>query len=181
MTEIIELVEPQEQAAPNFGPLDVIGVIVESPPLGEDGQPVGDPVALPGWHVNAPWPVAGWDAWTVTPKTPRRVFGGGRTVHYTFADEAEFLGLLESADLSEPAPEPPSKLKGVLFDGVWCSATLDDQSGLVAVITAYQLAKTNFQPTAFHFANGNVLTINKDNIMRFVSVWMPFRQSFFKP
>lgn len=86
------------------GPLEVLGTLyAEQEPVPE-GQEPPPPAPLPGWHVNAPWPITGWDAWRVTPKAPRRVFGGGITVHYTFADEAEFLQALATAYLGEPLP-----------------------------------------------------------------------------
>jgi hypothetical protein len=78
-------------------------------------------------------------------------------------------------------PPPDPKLVGIEFDGVMCSATRDDQSGLVAVLTAYQLQGANFQPTRFEFANGNSLVLTKTNIQAFIAIWMPFRQSFFTP
>jgi hypothetical protein len=80
-----------------------------------------------------------------------------------------------------PAPPPDPKLVGVLFEGVMCSATRDDQNGLIAVLTDYQLETVTFQPTRFEFANGNSLVITKDNIQAFIAVWKPFRKSFFLP
>ena len=77
-------------------------------------------------------------------------------------------------------PKPDIKMIGVDFDGVMCSATRDDQNGLIAVITAWQIANTAFKPTKFYFSNGNTLTITKDNIQAFIGVWMPFRQSFYE-
>jgi hypothetical protein len=79
------------------------------------------------------------------------------------------------------APEPDPKLVGIEFEGVMCSATMYDQNGLLAVLTAYQLQGANFQPTRFEFANRNSLVITKDNIQAFIATWMPFRQSFFLP
>ena len=76
-------------------------------------------------------------------------------------------------------PEDDPRLVGVEFEGVMCSATHTDQSGLLAVLMAYQLQGETFQPTRFDFSNGNVLTITKENIQQFIGVWMPFRQSFF--
>ena len=84
------------------GPLDVIGKLFTQP---TDTIPAAE---LPGWHVNAPWPIAGWDAYKVTPTTPRRVFGGLQTVFYTFPSEPDFLLALETADLSPPAKVPDS-------------------------------------------------------------------------
>ena len=79
-----------------------------------------------------------------------------------------------------PAPPPDPKLVGVLFEGGMCSATRDDQNGLIAVLTAYQLQGANFKPTKFYFENGNTLILTKDNLHAFIAVWMPFRQSFYE-
>lgn len=166
---------------PSLGPLDVLGTMYQLPTLDAEGKPTAPPAALPGWHVNSPWQIQGWAEWQVVPKLPRRVFGGGVTVHYTFETEAQFMDLLAKADLSQPLPPPDPKLVGVEFEGVRCSATRDDQSGMVAVISAYQLAPDRFGATIFQFSNGNTLTLDKNNLMRFAAVWMPFRQSFFKP
>lgn len=181
MEEINTAEFPVQDQAITTGPLDVLGTLFDMPDLDADGKPLGEPVALLGWHVNAPWPITGWDDWRVTPAKPRRVFGGGQTVHYTFEGEAAFKAVLDGADLSEPPPPLDPKLAGVLFEGVMCSATKEDQSGLVAVLAAFQLAPKVFAPTVFQFANGNRLTLSTDNILKFVGVWMPFRQSFFKP
>lgn len=58
---------------PNYSNIDVIGTLYD-PPETEDG----DPVALPGWHVNVRL-VAGESAealepFVVTPENPRRVW-----------------------------------------------------------------------------------------------------------
>lgn len=68
---------------------------------------------------------------------------------------------------------------GVEFQGIMCSATKEDQDGLVAVLVAYQMQGKFFKPTLYCFSNGNKLSITKENIQQFISVWMPFRQSFF--
>ena len=79
----------------------------------------------------------------------------------------------------DPDPEPDPKLVGVNFEGTMCSATMEDQNGLIAVLVAYQVAGSSFAPTRFSFSNNNELVITKDNIQSFMAVWMPFRQSFF--
>ena len=89
------------QAAPDFGSLDVIGKLYTQPETGPAAE-------LPGWHVNSPWPIAGWDAYKVTPTTPRRVFAGQPTTFYTFDSEPDFLLALETVDLSPPPPVPHS-------------------------------------------------------------------------
>jgi hypothetical protein len=72
-----------------------------------------------------------------------------------------------------------SKLQGVLFDGVMCSATKEDMWGLNSVLTNYQMSGQAFLPTRFDFSNGNSLVITKDNIQAFTAVWVPFRQGFY--
>lgn len=79
----------------------------------------------------------------------------------------------------EDVPDP--KFKGIEFEGVMCSATKNDQNGLIAVLLAFQLQKSVFKSTQFQFDNGNKLTITAENIMQLIGVWMPFRQNFFKP
>jgi hypothetical protein len=80
---------------------------------------------------------------------------------------------------NQPVIVVDPKLTGIEFDGVMCSATRDDQAGLMAVLMAKQMQGDAFKPTSFYFANGNKLVITKDNIAAFTAVWMPFRQSFF--
>jgi hypothetical protein len=80
-----------------------------------------------------------------------------------------------------PPPSPSPKWVGVEFQGVMCSATAEDQNGLLAVLFASQMQGAAFAPTEFTFANGSKLIITKENIQTFTNVWMPFRQSFFVP
>jgi hypothetical protein len=86
----------------------------------------------------------------------------------------------EPADLPPPPPPPDPKMVGIEFEGVMCSATKDDQDGLVAVLMAKQLQGKDFKPTIFIFANETKLVLTNDNLTKLVSVWMPFRQSFFE-
>jgi len=89
--------QPAQPAAPDLSLLDVIG------PLYTTDEP---PAPLPGWHVNAPWPIADWAAYQVTPTTPRRVFAGAPTTCYTFSSEAAFLELAATAPLAPPPTVP---------------------------------------------------------------------------
>jgi len=78
---------------------------------------------------------------------------------------------------------PPSSIRkhiGIEFDGVMCSATSQDQSGLTAVLLSIQVQGAGFQPTRFEFENGNALVITLANYQAFMAAWVPFRQSFFK-
>ena len=86
--------------------IDEIGILYESPALDAKGQPIAPPQPLAGWHVNATHPVAGWGAHRIAPTSPRRVFGGAPTVHYTFPSQPEYLAWLSSADLRLPVPVP---------------------------------------------------------------------------
>jgi hypothetical protein len=79
--------------------------------------------------------------------------------------------------LPEAAPDP--KLVGVAFDGVMCSATGQDQNGLVAVHLSIQLQGAAFPATRFQFDNGNTLIITAQNHQDFMEIWLPFRQSFY--
>jgi hypothetical protein len=63
-----------------------------------------------------------------------------------------------------------------------CSATGNDQNGLMAVFTAIQVQGAAFPATRFEFDNGNELVITagpEGNYQDFMDVWLPFRQSFF--
>jgi hypothetical protein len=83
--------------------------------------------------------------------------------------------------IAPPSEEPDPKMVGIEFDGVMCSATRDDQNGIIAVVMAYQLQGKAFKSTQFSFTNGTKLTLTAANMQQFLGVWMPFRQSFFKP
>ena len=86
----------------------------------------------------------------------------------------------EVVDMTQPVePTANPKLVGVDFEGVMCSATNADQSGLVAVLMAVQMQGAAFPDTRFKFDNGNEITIGLGNYQQFTAVWLPFRQSFF--
>ena len=82
---------------------DIIGTLYTPGTYDADGSVIDAPVAVEGYHVNTTHPVADWAAFKVTPASPRRVFGGGTTHYYTFADAAEFEAHLDTADMSIPA------------------------------------------------------------------------------
>ena len=94
--------------------MDIIGTMYA--PVTEEGQ---EPVALPGWHVNTPQPVEGWEAKQVMPATPQRVYAGHATYFYSFASEEEFTTMAIEAGLMfepepEPAPEPAPEPESVI-------------------------------------------------------------------
>jgi len=90
------------------------------------------------------------------------------------APTAEELAAIEEQE--RQAAIKKQKLDGVEFDGVMCSATFRDQSGLLA---AMQWVKAGGS-TVFIFENDNKLEITPANIEAFYSVWAPFRAGFFK-
>lgn len=93
----------------------------------------------------------------------------------------EEMALIDSAKKDEMliAGLDASKAIGIEFEGVMCSATSADQSGLVAVLLAIQMQGAKFRPTVFRFANGSDLVISLINYQSFMATWLPFRQSFF--
>lgn len=80
---------------------DIIGTLYEPGTYDAEGNEITAPVALPGWHVNSPEPVEGWEAYAVTPNAPRRVFAGHPTFFYVFQDEATFNALVNPPEAVE--------------------------------------------------------------------------------
>lgn len=81
-----------------------------------------------------------------------------------------------------PKAAEADKLTGVEINGVMCSATKEDQNGLVAVAMEYNMkhsAGLTLADTVFKFENGNTLTITDSNFQSVYAAWAPFRQSFF--
>lgn len=75
-----------------------------------------------------------------------------------------------------------SKLQGVEILGVMCSATREDQSGLLAVardVEKHRAASVAYPGTVFEFENGNKLTITDENFDTIEVAWSAFRRSFF--
>ncbi len=68
-----------------------------------------------------------------------------------------------------------SKMKGVLFEGILCSATAEDMWGLSAI--KGWILEGNSIP--FKFSNGNTLLLTPSNLNPFEDIWVPFRASFF--
>ena len=95
--------------------LDIIGLLYNIENSNSD-----NPVAtqLPGWHVNASWPVPELEAYRVEPATPRRVFSGANTYFYTFPDEytwQQFYAANEDALMTPPAPALPQRVTRLAF------------------------------------------------------------------
>lgn len=81
----------------------------------------------------------------------------------------------EADRLEKKRSDAKLKIEGVEFAGVMCSATKDDQFGLGSILPLVQQG----YEFNFHFENGNKLKINPDNVVAFMTVWVPFRESFF--
>lgn len=98
------------------------------------------------------------------------------------AEEASWAIEKQAADALQAVEA--SKLTGIAILGVMCSATRNDQNGLVAVALEYNMkhgAGQTLSDTVFRFENGNTLTITDANFLSVYSAWAPFRQSFFTP
>ena len=91
-----------------------------------------------------------------------------------------------SARPSEPAPPLPTpaelKLTGIEILGVMCSATKEDQNGMIAIgfdKLTNTLAGTQMGATTMEFENGSELIITDENFSVVDALWRPFRKSFF--
>ena len=91
-----------------------------------------------------------------------------------------------SARPSEPAPPLPTpaelKLTGIEILGVMCSATKEDQNGMIAIgfdKLTNTLAGTQMGSTTMEFENGSKLVITDENFSEVDALWRPFRKSFF--
>ena len=87
--------------------------------------------------------------------------------------EAEYLAL--KADNAASRSNEAAKLAGVLYGGVMCSATAEDQHGL-ADVESFILGG---QSVNFKFENGNSFVLTAANWAEFRGTWVAFRFSFF--
>lgn len=78
--------------------------------------------------------------------------------------------------VASPLNETEKKMKGILFQGVWCSLCAEDQWGLSS-IRHLVLAG---MPINYEFKNGNKLTLTTANMNTFEALWIPARNSFFQ-
>lgn len=81
--------------------MDIIGTICTPAFLDAEGGITTEPSALPGWHINTPTEIAGWEPYRVFPETPMRVYAGHETVCYAFQDEASFKTAAIKAELMQ--------------------------------------------------------------------------------
>lgn len=75
-----------------------------------------------------------------------------------------------------------SKLTGIEILGVMCSATKEDQNGMIAIgfdKLTNTLAGTQMGATTMEFKNGSELVITDENFSEVDALWRPFRKSFF--
>ena len=74
------------------------------------------------------------------------------------------------------------KKVGIEILGVMCSATKEDQNGMIAIgfdKLTNTLAGTQMGSTTMEFENGNSLVITDENFSDVDALWRPFRKSFF--
>ena len=84
----------------------------------------------------------------------------------------------------EPLPPTDEELKktGIEILGVMCSATKEDQNGMIAIgfdKLTNTLAGTQMGSTTMEFENGSELVITDENFSEVDALWRPFRKSFF--
>lgn len=68
------------------------------------------------------------------------------------------------------------KMKGILFQGVWCSLCKEDQWGLASIRHLVMAG----MPINYEFVNGSKLTLTIGNMNAFEAAWIPARASFFQ-
>jgi len=96
------------------------------------------------------------------------------------ADEA--LALAQS--VAAVNAEKDAKLKGIEILGVMCSATKEDQNGMLAIgfdKLTNTMAGTKMGSTVMKFENGSELVVTDENFNAVDALWRPFRKSFFTP
>jgi hypothetical protein len=82
---------------------DVVGLIIDSPGEYDIVNDVTTGTTFkPGWHVNFIESHELIEPFLVYPVTPLRVFWGVETIFARFADEAEWLGVLEALEAVLP-------------------------------------------------------------------------------
>ncbi len=93
-----------------------------------------------------------------------------------FLTKKEIDGV-ESALNNKPLTDREKKYQGFEYEGIMCSVTKGDQSGLTSVLVGFQSGLINKTP--FEFENGSILILAQDNINDFAKKWSAFRQQFF--
>jgi len=97
----------------------------------------------------------------------------------------EALTVEDSAPtLAKSADEIASEIKltGIEILGVMCSATKEDQNGMIAIgfdKLTNTMAGTQMGSTTMEFENGSELVITDENFSEVDALWRPFRKSFF--
>lgn len=100
--------------------IKVIGRIVDIPAVVDDeGTVIAEATYLPGWHLDATYPVPELETYLLEPQPATRShqFAGVRTYAYRFPDEQawqQFVSDHSNADgelnLTPPKPRPPAKV-----------------------------------------------------------------------
>ena len=93
---------------------------------------------------------------------------------------ADSLSSSQAAEAIKAVSE--TKLTGIEILGVMCSATKEDQNGMIAIgfdKLTNTLAGTQMGSTTMEFENGSELVITDENFSEVDALWRPFRKSFF--
>lgn len=77
--------------------------------------------------------------------------------------------------VERPLTTEELKLKGFLYNGVWCSVTKEDQWGLNSVEGLILMGMS----VNYHFENGNTMVLSPDMWADFRYQWVGYRLSFF--
>ena len=96
--------------------------------------------------------------------------------------EAVYLAKIEADKAA--AEKEASKLTGIEILGVMCSATKEDQNGMLAIgfdKLTNTMAGTKMGSTVMKFENGSELVVTDENFNAVDALWRPFRKSFFTP
>ena len=112
----------------------------------------------------------------------------GETI-YPFETEEE-QAARESAEVKQAFIDQQKKdqMTGIEINGVMCSATKDDQNGLMAVLQDFNFYKSfndgdgsGWAYFGFQFKNGGILDINEALIADIFLIWGSFRKEVTRP
>ena len=150
-----------------------------------------------GWQpvLAAPKPTPSTNLKTVTSNGATQDAKGNWVDDYTEVDmfsdddestkaekEAVYLAKIEADKAA--AEKEASKLTGIEILGVMCSATKEDQNGMLAIgfdKLTNTMAGTKMGSTVMKFENGSELVVTDENFNAVDALWRPFRKSFFTP
>ena len=102
----------------------------------------------------------------------------------TSADTEEAQSVVDAKSNEAVEAVKTSKRRGIEILGVMCSATKEDQNGMLAIgfdKLTNTMAGTKMGSTVMKFENGSELVVTDENFNAVDALWRPFRKSFFTP